>query len=117
MIIWLFRVLIILASPALVYFQISHTPQGAAIGLLAGLLIVGAELLISEMSLLTIISGIIGASLGIIVAKLCDYMVFQIGNDALYSIWDKYSILRYFAFGALGLIVAVKKFPEFDQLD
>ena len=115
--IWLFRVLVVLVCPALVYFQIAHSPTGLAVGLIAGLGIVGVELMVAEANLLTMISGILGASFGIIIAKLIDYTVFQMGNEALYTTWDKYSVLRYFAFGALGLIVAIRKFPEFENLD
>lgn len=115
--IWLFRAFVILCCPAIVYFQITRTGKGAALGLAVGVVIVVIEMLIAEVNLLTMISGILGASFGIIVAKLMDYTVFQIGNEALYSAWDKYSTLRYFAFGVLGMIVAVRKFPEFDELD
>ncbi|HVC09406.1 MAG TPA: TRAM domain-containing protein [Elusimicrobiota bacterium] len=117
MMLWLFRIFVIAASPAIVYFQISRTPMGAAVGLAVGLVIVGAEILVEDLNLLTMISAMLGGALGIIIAKLLDYIVFQIGNDALYAAWDKYSLLRYFALGALGAVVAVKKFPEFDQLD
>ncbi|MFA6004380.1 MAG: TRAM domain-containing protein [Elusimicrobiota bacterium] len=115
--IWIFRVLILLGCPALVYFQISTDPKGVAIGAGVGLLIVVLEFLVAEINLLTMISGILGASGGIILAKLVDYTVFQMGNESLYRAWDKYSILRYFAFGALGMIVAIRKFPEMDDLD
>ena len=115
--IWLFRAFVILCCPAIVYFQITRTGKGAALGLGVGIIIVVIEMLIAEVNLLTMISGILGASFGIIVAKLVDYTVFQIGNEAWYSAWDKYSTLRYFAFSVLGMIVAVRKFPEFDELD
>ena len=53
----------------------------------------------------------------LILAKVCDYMVFQIGNEDLFRTWDRYSALRFFAFGVLGLVIAVRKFPELDDLD
>ncbi|MHB2027068.1 MAG: TRAM domain-containing protein [Elusimicrobiota bacterium] len=115
--IWIFRLFVVLASPAIVYFQISRTLEGAAVGLGVGLVIVAAEFLIAELNLLTMISAMLGSSLGIIVAKLFDYIVFQIGNDALYSAWARYSLLRYFALAALGAVVAIRKLPELDQLD
>ena len=115
--IWIFRILVILSCPALVYFQISPTPTGLAVGTVVGLGIVILEFLIAEISLVTVISGILGASGGIIVAKVVDYTVFQMGNDNLYHLWSKYSVLRYFAFGALGMIIAIRKMPELDDLD
>lgn len=115
--IWLFRAFVVVACPAIVYFQISRSAKGIIVGLVTGAFIVALELLVAEVSLLTIISGVLGTTLGIIVAKLIDYTVFQMGNEALYQAWDKYSILRYFALGVLGMIVAIRKFPEFDDLD
>src|SRR5437867_13438818 len=101
--IWLFRAFVVLCCPSIVYFQITHSAKGAVLGLVVGVVIVAVEMLIAELNLLTMISGVLGTSFGIIVAKLVDYTVFQMGNDALYSSWDKYSALRYFAFGVLGM--------------
>ncbi len=117
MILWLFRFFIVLSCPVIVYFEITKDWRGLLIGLLVGLLIVGFEMLVAGISLLTMISGILGASGGIIVAKLIDYTVFQIGNNALYLTWARYAALRYFAFAVLGMILAVRKLPEFDDLD
>ncbi|MBI5238983.1 MAG: TRAM domain-containing protein [Elusimicrobia bacterium] len=115
--IWIFRILVILACPVLVYFQVSPTTTGLVVGTAVGLAIVILEFLVAEISLMTVISGILGASCGIIVAKIVDYTVFQMGNDRLYHIWDQYAVLRYFAFGALGMIIAIRKMPELDDLD
>ncbi|MCX5796379.1 MAG: TRAM domain-containing protein [Elusimicrobia bacterium] len=115
--IWIFRILVILSCPALVYFQISPTPKGLTVGTVVGLAIVISEFLIAEISLVTVISGILGAACGIIVAKIVDYTVFQMGNENLYHIWGNYSALRYFALGALGMIIAIRKMPELDDLD
>ncbi|MBI4376647.1 MAG: PIN domain nuclease [Elusimicrobia bacterium] len=115
--IWLLRALVVLGCPAIVYFQIVKTGKGVILGLVVGAGIVAFEMLVAQVNLLTMISGVLGASLGIIIAKLVDYTVFQMGNEALYSVWDKYAVLRYFAFGALGMILAIRKFPEFDDLD
>lgn len=114
---WVFRAFVVLACPAIVYFQITRSVKGALLGLATGVVIIAVEMMIAEINLLTMISGVLGTSVGIIVAKLVDYTVFQMGNEALYASWDKYSVLRYFAFGVLGMIVAVRKFPEFDDLD
>ena len=115
---WLFRLGVVLTCPAIVYFaHISHNAAGIGIGFAVGLLIVGIEVLVAELNLLTIMAGVLGTAVGIIVARLCDYMVFQIGNDDLFKTWDRFAALRFFAFGALGLVIAVRKFPELDDLD
>jgi len=115
--IWLFRAFVVLACPAIVYFQITHSVKGAILGFVVGATIVAIEIFVAQISLLTMISGVLGTACGIIVAKLVDYCVLQVGNEHLFAIWDKYSALRYFAFGILGMIIAIRKFPEFDDLD
>ena len=115
---WLFRLAVVLICPAIVYFgKIAQNPTGLGIGIGVGLFIVGIEYLIAELNLLLIVAGVLGAAGGIIVARVLDYMVFQIGNEELYRSWDKFALLRFFALGVLGLVFAVRKFPELDDLD
>lgn len=115
---WLFRVGIVLACPAIVYFgKISPNPMGVGIGAGVGVLIVGIELLVAELNLLTIMFGVLGTAVGVIIARVADYMIYQMGNEDLYKVWDKFALLRYFAFGVLGLVVSLRKFPELDDLD
>ncbi|MBI5246749.1 MAG: TRAM domain-containing protein [Elusimicrobia bacterium] len=115
---WLFRSVVLISCPAIVYYgKIAQNPAGLGIGLGVGLLIIGIEYLIAELNLLMIVAGVLGAAGGIIVARVLDYMVFQIGNEELYKNWDKFALLRFFALGVLGLVFAVRKFPELDDLD
>ncbi len=115
---WLFRIGVILACPAIVYFgHISSNPSGIGIGLGAGVLIVAIEYLVAELNLLTMMFGVLGAAVGVIIARVIDYMVFQMGNDEVYKVWDKFAALRFFAFAVLGLVIALRKFPELDDLD
>ena len=111
---WLFRVGIVIACPAIVYFgKIAANPLGLGVGLL----IVGIEVLVAELNLLTIMFAVLGTAVGIIVARIVDYVIIQTGNIELYKVWDKFSLLRYFAFGVLGLVISLRKFPELDDLD
>ncbi len=114
---WIFRGVVLLGCPLLVYLQISKDPKSVAVGVAVGLLLVLLEALIESINLFSMVSGILGAAGGIIAMKLIDYTVFQVGNDALFHWWDKYSVLRYFAFAALGTILAIRKLPELDSLD
>lgn len=115
---WLFRVGIVSVCPAIVYFgKISHNPMGVAVGLGVGVVIVAIEALVAELNLLTIMFGVLGTAVGIIVARIVDYMIFQMGNEGVYKVWDKFSPLAYFAFGVLGLVISLRKFPELDELD
>jgi uncharacterized protein YacL len=115
---WLFRLGVVVACPAIVYFaKIAPNAAGVGIGVGVGLLIVAVEYLVAEINLLTIMGGALGATVGIIVARLVDFGVYQIGNDNLNQVWERYSALRFFAFGVLGLVIAIRKFPELDDLD
>ena len=115
--IWIFRILVVLGCPAIVYFQISPAPTTVAIGAAVGVVMVVAEFLIADVNLVSMISAVLGASGGMILAKLVDYTVFQMGNTNLYESWAKYAALRYFALGAMGMIIAIRKMPELDDLD
>lgn len=118
MITWLYRLVVLVGCPALVYWQISRDRTGILIGLGTGLVLVLIELALEQVSLITIVSGVLGASAGIILSKLVDYTVFQMGNDAFYASWGKYAGLRYFAFGVLGMFITIRKIlPELDTLD
>ena len=115
---WLFRIGVILACPAIVYFgRISPHAAGVAVGVAVGLVMVVAEYLVAELSLMILIFGVLGTVGGMIVARIVDYLVLQTGSERLYGVWDRYSLLRYFAFGVLGLVISVRKFPELDDLD
>lgn len=114
----IFRLAVILICPAIVYFgKITQTPAGVGIGFAVGLFIVGVEYMVAELNLLTLITGVLGIAVGIITSRLVDYSVFQMGNEEIYKVWDKYSLLRFFAFGVLGFVIALRKAPELDDLD
>ncbi|MFA5138422.1 MAG: PIN domain nuclease [Elusimicrobiota bacterium] len=118
MVTWLFRALVLVACPLLVYFHISKDKVSVSVGLAVGAALVLTELALESISLLTMVSGALGASAGIIISKLVDYTVFQVGEDAFLVGWAKYSALRYFAFGVLGMWVTLRKIlPEIDTLD
>lgn len=114
---WIWRGLLVVGCAAIAYFQVAQTGKGLAIGLAVGAALVVVELLIESVQLMTLITAVVGAAAGMILAKLVDYVVFQMGNEAAFHAWDKYAVLRFFAFGMLGMIVAVRKLPELDDLD
>ena len=53
----------------------------------------------------------------IILSKLLDYTVFQIGNQDFNEIWLKYNIIVRYALALLGVMISIKKIPELDDLD
>ena len=117
MISWIFRALVLIGCPVLVYFQISKDRRGVLIGLAVGVVLTLAELAVESVSLVSMVSGTLGAIAGLIMSKVLDYVVFQLDSDAINVVWVKYSMLRYFAFGVLGMWVAMRKMPEIDSLD
>ncbi|MBN1824569.1 MAG: PIN domain nuclease [Endomicrobiales bacterium] len=117
MMIWLARILVLFAGPAITYFQISKTQQGLIIGFAFSLTIVLAEIFIERIPLDTLIVGILGIILGLIGAKLLDYTVYLMDNQRIYEIMKDYSLLFKIIFGYLGLVIAVRKKSELDLLD
>jgi uncharacterized protein YacL len=114
---WIYRSLLLIGAPLLVYFQISHTPRGLAIGAGVAAGVIAIEIVASSISLLNIITAFLGATVAIILARLLDTFVYQVGTSAVVRFWSEYAVLRYFAFGILGLVLALRKSPEFEELD
>lgn len=117
MIVWIFRAVALVVTPALTWLMVSKDLKGLAFGVLIGLVIIGVEYVFENVSLFSLIIGIIGAVVGIIISKLLDYTVFQIGSDSLNSIWATYNPIIRYALALLGMMVSIKKIPELDDLD
>ncbi len=117
MIVWVFRIIALVGTPIITYFQISRDIKGAFFGLCIGIALIGIEYMLENINLLSLMIGIVGAAIGLIMAKLMDYTVFQISNESLNIIWVQYTIVIKFALALLGMIIAVKKLPEIDDLD
>jgi uncharacterized protein YacL len=117
MIVWIFRAVALLGTPVLTWLNVSRDLKGVAFGVMIGLVIIGVEYVFENVSLFSMIIGIIGAVVGIIVSKLLDYSVFQIGNASLNDVWATYNPIIRYALALLGMMVSIKKIPELDDLD
>ncbi|HBA61474.1 MAG TPA: PIN domain nuclease [Elusimicrobia bacterium] len=117
MIVWIFRAVALLGTPVLTWLTISKDLKGVAFGVLIGLVIIGVEYVFENVSLFSLIIGIIGAVAGIIISKLLDYTVFQLDNDGFSAMWLRYNIIIRYALALLGMVVSVRKIPEMDDLD
>ena len=117
MIVWIFRAIALLGTPALTYYTVSKDPKGLALGFIIGLVIIGVEYVLESVSLFSLIVGIIGAVVGVIVSKLLDYTVFQVGDAGFYEVWSKYNPIIRYALALLGVMISIKKIPELDDLD
>lgn len=117
MIISILRVLVGLAGPLIGYTQVSANAKGLLVGLLASGFIIGIELLVERVPLDAIISGVIGAVIGLVAARLGHWAVFLLDNERLYAIVQRYSLLTHFALAALGVMIAIQKRSELELLD
>ena len=114
---WIFRAVALLGTPALTYFTVSNDMKGVLLGACIGLIIIGVEYVLESVSLFSLVIGIIGAVIGVILSKLLDYTVFQIDSVALNAVWDKYTGVIRYALALLGTMISIKKIPELDELD
>src|SRR5512142_1113707 len=103
MIVWIFRAVALIGTPVLTWLTVSKDLKGLAFGVLIGLVIIGVEYVFENVSLFSLIIGIIGAVVGIILSKLLDYTVFQLDNDAFNTIWLRYNIIVRYALALLGM--------------
>jgi len=117
MTIWIFRIAALAIFPLLAYTQMGRNQASLLAGLAFAAILIAAEAALESVNLLTLISGALGATGGIFASKLLDFTVLQMGNEAWYAVWDRYALLRHATLGALGMIVAIRKFPELDTLD
>lgn len=117
MLTWIFRAILVVGFPLIVYVQISPTRTGLLVGLIVGVTLVLFELVIESFSLLSMIAGMLGAAAGLLVFKTLDYLVFQMGRQNVYEVWEKYGLIGNLAFAVLGMVIFIRKFPELDTLD
>ncbi|HBU70139.1 MAG TPA: PIN domain nuclease [Elusimicrobia bacterium] len=117
MIIWIVRIIAVLAGPLIGYYQVSRTTQGLMIGLLCSFIVILAEIIIHRIPLDTLIAAILGTILGLVGAKLLDYTVYLMDNPRIYELMKDYSLLIKVVFAYLGLVIAVQKKSELDLLD
>ncbi len=117
MIIWMIRILVVIAGPIIGYFQWGEGPQGILLGtaVAAGIIII--EMMIEKIPLDDMVAGILGSILGLIGAKLLDYAVSLVGNPSLDSIYKPYSVLIKLALAYFGLLIAIRKKEELNLLD
>lgn len=117
MIIWIIRILVVIAGPVIGYFQLGEGPQGVLAGtaIAAGVILI--EMAIEKIPLDDLIAGLIGVILGLIVAKLLDYSVSLLESQTLNNFYRPYSLLVKIVLGYFGLIIAIKKKQELIMLD
>ncbi|MFH1956941.1 MAG: PIN domain-containing protein [bacterium] len=117
MVMWFARILIIIVGPIVGYFQISSGPKGILIGTGAALIVIFVEWLIEKVPLDDIIAAFLGIVIGLITAKVLDYLVVVTFSEEIGRAWVRYSLLLKIVFGYVGMLLAVKKKSELYLLD
>ncbi|MDR1195944.1 MAG: hypothetical protein LBL00_05660 [Endomicrobium sp.] len=117
MLIWIVRIVIILAGPLIAYFQVEPTLQSAFIGFAISAVIVVLEFFFQKTPLDTLVIAIIGIVMGFVAAKILVYLVGSLENARIDVFFEKYSILLQVVFSYFGMVIAVKKKDELDLLD
>ncbi len=117
MIIWIIRLMVIVSGWIIGYLQFTNHVMGILVGTGAALLIILIEIIIDKVALDTMISAGIGIAIGLIVAKMVDYSIFQIGDEKVIAFYGDYSPLVKIACAYIGMLLAVRKKDQLDLLD
>lgn len=117
LLIWTFRALVLTLAPAIGFYQGAPHWKGGLIGLLVALVVVGIEISLSQVPLVQIVLGLLGAVLGIIAGGLVDFVVAQLGVGTVQEFWSNFSLVVKILLAYLGLVLVVRKFPELDTVD
>lgn len=117
MIRWIIRVFVIIAGPTIGWLQIAHTTRGILVGVFCSLLVILAEIIIERIPLDNLIAGVLGSILGLISAKVIDYITYMVVDATLYERIHKYSLLINVLLTYLGMVVAIHKKEEVELLD
>ena len=115
MFIWIVRSVVIILGWIIGYME------GHAIGILIGtgiaVVIIFIEIMIERLALDTMISAGVGIAMGLIVAKLLDYSVLQIGDAKVIDFFKDYSLWIKVAMAYIGMVLAIRKKDQLDLLD
>ncbi len=114
---WILRGIVVIIGPIIGYLQVSRDVSGILIGLGVSILVLVIEFVIERIPLDKLIAGALGAILGLISAKLLDYLVYLLENPQLYDLIKKYSLLIKTLLVYLGLVIAVRKKDELELLE
>ena len=115
--IWLVRLAVIISGWVIGYTQFEKHALGILIGTGAAVLIIIMEILIEKVALDTMISAGIGIAIGLIVAKLVDYSVMQIGDDKIIAGYNSYSLIVKVVCAYICMVISIKKKDQLDLLD
>jgi uncharacterized protein YacL len=99
------------------YLQLFHDIRGVLIGAAIAIAVIGVEAMLTQLHLVTLVFGAVGAVLGLLVSRALDATILQMGSVETIHQWNDYALLVRFALAYLGLVIALKKVPELETLD
>lgn len=114
-ILWASAIIVVFA--ALGWLQLYQDVRGVLAGAAVGVAVMFVQALLTQVHLVTIVLGGIGAVLGLLLARAVDATVLQMGSAETVRQWEEYALLARVALAYLGLVIALKKVPELDTLD
>lgn len=117
MLIWIVRILIVLAGPVIAYCQIEPTLFSAFIGLAISVCIVAFEYVFKKTPLDVLVFGMVGIFMGLIAAQFVGYGAALLEIPTVDIFFDKYSLLIKILFAYFGMVVSINKKEELDLID
>jgi uncharacterized protein YacL len=116
-IIWIIRLMVIVAGWIIGYTQFSNHTVGILIGTGAAILVILLEIIIDLVALDTMISAGVGVAIGLILAKLLEYSIFQIGDSRITGFYNSNKLLIMLICTYVCMILAIRKKDQLDLLD
>jgi len=114
---WIVRIVVIVATLLLGWFQISADAKGILIGLAGALLIISLELLMERVPLSHLLFGLIGGGFGLCIALVLHQIVNLLGVPEYYPVVGKAAPYVYLVFAYIGASIAVRRQQELDGID
>lgn len=113
----LIRLAVLLVGPVGGFYIGDHSYKGALVGLGLSAIFVAVEILFERISLVTIVSGTIGAVCGYILGRVLLSMVVRLDMPMLHDVITTYSVIINILLAYVGATVAIKKKDEMELLD
>ncbi len=117
MTLWVFRLITIILFPVIGWFKVSSDWKGIIVGVIAALFIISVEIFIENVPISQMLSGFFGAILGLLIAWFINEAFFRLGDPSTYGWMAKISPYIYIVLTYLGVVVAVRRQQEIEQLD
>ena len=117
MIRWALRVLILVSMPLFTYFKIASSTHGILVGVGIALAIILVEIIFDLVSLDSMLIGVSGLVLGLIIVWVLDYVLYSLVSSPTYDRLHRYYVPISVICAYLGMVVAIRKKDEVDLLD